>query len=96
LSWQQPKDKRHSRKHCAGKAGSIASKSRRSKNNGMFSDAIKEDAHDISTLEQPLPVKTRKQMTAKFRELLTDESAQRPWTFEEECILIVWIHANGR
>jgi hypothetical protein len=62
----------------------------------LLKDAIKEDPHDISTLERSLPAKTRKQIIAKFRQPLTYESAQRPWTFEEECKLIAWIHANGR
>jgi hypothetical protein len=43
----------------------------------LLKDAIKEDAHDISTLKLSLPAKTRKQITGKFRELLTYESAQR-------------------
>jgi hypothetical protein len=37
----------------------------------LLKGAIKEDAHDISTLELLLPAKTRKRITAKFRELST-------------------------
>jgi hypothetical protein len=62
----------------------------------VIKDAVSAGIHDISTLEFALPAKRRKRIAKKFEELLTLESANCPWAFEEECKLIAWVHAKGR